>query len=223
MKKNKYYVVVPVYNEEANIVRCLNSIKKCHSDIIVVDDGSSDGTGEKLSQYKDIHVLTLKHNVGKGMAMKEGIKIAWKLGGKGVIFLDGDNQHNPGHIEEFVKLLNRGKDIVIGVRLLRTDIPIHRKLGNNVMSFLMRKIFSVSIPDMLCGFRAFSRKGYKQIEWDSHGYGVETEVLTIIGRKGLKYSTVTVDTIYHDKYKGFSIVDGIKIILKLPYWRVKSI
>jgi hypothetical protein len=58
---------------------------------------------------------------------------------------------------------------------------------------------------------------------NSQGYGVETEMLTIIGKKNLPFHTLVVDTIYHDKYKGFSLKDGVKILLQLPYWKWKRI
>lgn len=218
-----YFVVVPAYNEAKHIRRCVENIKQYHKNIIVVNDGSTDKTSQMLDSIFDIQVIHLEKNVGKGRAMKIGAEAAWGMGAKGVIFMDGDNQHNPKHLRDFIKHLKRGEDVVIGVRLLKANIPFHRKLGNVIMAHTMKMLFSIEVPDMMCGYRAFSKVGYKKIVWESNRYEVETEVLTKIGHKNLKYKTVVVDTIYHDKYKGFSMLDGIKIMLKFPGWKLRNI
>lgn len=212
-------MIIPVYNEAKNIRKCINQVREFWPRIIVVNDGSNDKTGEILNEIKDIEVVELPQNLGKGAAMAAGAKKAWKLGAKAIIFMDGDNQHNPKHIAEFVRVLKRGYDLVIGIRLLRTDIPWHRKLGNNIMAKLMRALFGIEIPDMMCGFRAMTKRGFNSLKYVSRRYGVEVEMLALIGRRGLAFQTLIVDTIYHDKYKGFSVRDGLKIMVSLPYYR----
>lgn len=219
----KYFVIVPAYNEERNIRRCINNIYKYCKNIIVVDDGSSDKTGEVLDSIPNIQVIHLPSNGGKGRAMKVGAEAAWGMGAKAIIYMDGDNQHDPKHIAEFTKLLDKKVRIIVGVRILKTNIPFYRKLGNVIMAYAMQKLFSVRIMDMMCGYRAFSKQGYRDVRWESNGYEVETEVVAKIGAKNLKYKTVVVDTIYHDKYKGFSILDGFKILAKIPGWKLRNI
>ncbi|MFH1244034.1 MAG: glycosyltransferase family 2 protein [bacterium] len=214
-----FFVIIPAYNEARNIRKCINQIRPyCHQ-IIVVNDGSTDKTGEIIDTIRGIKTIHLEKNWGKGYAMRMGAELAWKLGAEGVIFMDGDNQHHPKHIKEFARELKRGNEIVIGIRLLKAEIPWHRKAGNVLMATLMRKLFMIAIPDIMCGFRAFTKQGYERVSWLSNNYGVETEVITIIGRRKLPFKTVVVDTIYLDKYKGFSIWDGFRIIAQLPnYW-----
>ena len=219
----KYYVVVPAYNEARQIHRCIEHILEHTKNVIVVDDGSTDKTGTILDLIGGITVIHLKHNAGKGHAMKIGAKEAFRRGAAGVIFLDADNQHHPKHIPEFMRLLGRGNDIVIGVRILKAAIPWHRKLGNFIMAGLMHLLFHIYIPDMMCGYRAFTKKGFAKLEWQTSNYGVEIEMLTIIGRKKLSFKTIVVDTIYLDKYKGFSVWDGIKIMLSLPYYKWRTL
>lgn len=218
----KYFVVIPVFNEARRLRKCLNRILEFHGQVIVVDDGSTDNTWQILLDFPKITVLNLPKNSGKGFAMKQGAKLAWKLGAKGIIYMDGDNQHDPKHISEFIKLLDKKNDIVVGMRILKTNIPFHRKLGNIIMAYAMQKLFSVKITDMMCGYRAFSKRGYRSVLWESNGYEVETEVVAKIGAKNLKYQTVIVDTIYHDKYKGFSTMDGVKILTKIPGWKLRD-
>lgn len=219
----KYFVIVPVFNEAKRLRKCLNRILEYHKDIIVVNDGSTDNTMEILKDFSQINIINLPKNSGKGLAMKRGATLAWKLGAQGIIFMDGDNQHDPKHIAEFTSQLRKRADIVIGVRVLRTKIPYYRKLGNFVMAVIMRGLFSVRMTDMMCGYRAFSKKGYKDVLWRSNGYEVETEVVAKIGDKNLPYRTVVVDTIYHDKYKGFSVFDGLRILAKIPSWKMNKI
>lgn len=220
---NNYFVIVPVFNEEKNISIFLRKLLKYSRNVVVVNDGSSDKTIDVLKRFRRIHLVNLNINRGKGAAMKEGAKLAWKLGAKGIIFMDGDNQHNPEHLTKFFKLLSQGFDIIIGVRILKVNVPIIRKLGNKLLIHGVRIIFGVNLDDLICGFRGFSKKGYKQIFWESDRYGVETEVITLIGRKKLNFEKIIVDTIYLNKYKGFSVKDGIGIMLKLPYWKIRKL
>lgn len=218
-----YYVVIPVFNEEKYIKKSLQQIKKYTKNIIVVDDGSKDNTSAILEKIKGIRVIKMKKNMGKGAAMRRGANLAWKLKAKGVIFMDGDNQHNPKYLSLFFKHLENNEHIILGIRILKVGTPIIRKFGNKLLIYSVKMLFNVYLEDLICGYRGFSKKGYKQILWESNNYGVETEVITIIGRKKLHFRKVVVDTIYLDKYKGFSVKDGLKIILKLPYWRFKKI
>lgn len=221
---NTYFVIIPIFNEQKHIKKCLENIRKYWKNIIVVNDGSTDKTKEILHSFHSIHTIHLSKNYGKGYAMRVGAEAAWKLKADGIIFMDGDNQHNPIHIKTFVDALQKKKsDIIIGVRLLKTNIPLHRKLGNLVIAQIMKYLFNLTIPDIMCGFRAMTKKGYKRIAWKTNGYGVETEMLTILGRKKLSYQQVVVDTIYHDRYKGFSVGDGILILTKLLFWKMRSL
>lgn len=221
--KHKYFVVIPAHNEAKHIRRVIQSVQTYCKNIVIVNDGSTDQTSQIARGFDGISVLDLPRNLGKGKAMKVGAKLAWKMGAKGIIFMDADNQHHPQHIPEFIQKLRYGNDIVIGVRILKANIPWHRRLGNRLMVGIMRWLFRIDVPDMMCGYRAFSRRGYRSVEWEADGYGVETEMLTIMGRKRLPFRTVVVDTIYLDKYKGFSIWDGLRIVGQLPYYRMRQI
>jgi len=85
----KYFVVIPVFNEARHIRKCLNRILEFHTHIIVVNDGSTDNTSQVLQDFPNIEVINLLKNSGKGFAMKQGARLAWKLGARGIIYMDG--------------------------------------------------------------------------------------------------------------------------------------
>jgi glycosyltransferase involved in cell wall biosynthesis len=220
MRNKDIYIVVPMHNEAKRAAKCLEAIRAVWPRIIVVDDGSTDATYEIISRFAPaVTCIRLEANKGKGAALAAGVEAAFARQAQAVICMDGDNQHHPQHIAEFVRILKRGYPIVIGIRQLRTDIPRYRKLGNWLMSTLMHVLFGIYLPDMMCGYRAFTKESWRKIPYRSRGYGVEVEMLSIIGRKHLPFQTVVVDTIYHDRYKGFSVLDGLRILFSLPYYR----
>ena len=164
-------------------------------------------------------VVLLRHliNLGKGAAMKTGIKMAKKKKMEAVIFIDADGQHNPRHLIEFKKALSTN-DLVFGFRSMGTEMPIIRKWGNIFSINLIKTMFKIDRSDLLCGYFGFKLKLYSKIKWFSSRYGVETEIACKAGKNKIEFKEIKVDTIYIDKYKGVTIFDAIKILFKLPFW-----
>jgi len=218
----KCAVVVPVYNEGKRAVGTLTQIKKYFKgEIVVVDDGSVDSSYKELKKVKGIHLLKHLVNLGKGAAMKTGVKMAWKLGAKTIIFIDADGQHNPAHLPHFEKALAKS-DLVFGYRIMGTEMPAIRKWGNLLSINIMKSLFKIKRADLLCGYFGFKKKIYKKIKWQESRYGVETEIATRVGKYQIPFTEIKVDTIYIDKYKGVTIFDAMKILLKLPFWYFKK-
>lgn len=216
-------VIVPVYNEENRAVDTVKQILKIDKDlnIIVVDDGSSDNSLKILENAfkNNLRVTISSHviNLGKGAAMKTGLKIAWKLGGETVIFIDADGQHNPKYLPEFVKELDKFP-IVFGYRPLDKKSPWIRRNGNKFAGWLIGLLFNIKRKDLLCGFLGFRKEIYKKIVWKSTRYGIETEMAIKVGKNKIPFSEIKIDTIYIDKYKGVTIFDALKILIKIPFW-----
>jgi len=217
------FVVVPVYNEEYRAVETVNKIllvdKKVK--IVLIDDGSSDNSlkilRDKFKKNKRVIISSHVINLGKGAAMKTGLKIALKLGAQGVVFVDADGQHNPKYLPKFIEELNK-YPMVFGFRLLNKDAPWLRRNGNRFASWSMRTFFNIQRKDLLCGFLGFRKEIYKKIKWKSTRYGIETEMAIKVGKNKIPFSEVKIDTIYIDKYKGMTIFDAFKIIFRLPFW-----
>ena len=215
-------IIVPEYKEGQRAVTTINSILKFSKNlIIVVDDGSDDSSYELLKKNfkKNKRIVLLKHliNLGKGAAMKTGIKMAKKRKIEAVIFIDADGQHNPAHLVEFEKALETN-GLVFGYRRMGTEMPTVRKWGNIFSLNLIKTLFKIDRSDLLCGYFGFKLKIYPKIRWTSGRYGVETEIAARAGKNKIEFKELKVDTIYIDKYKGVTIFDAFKILLKLPFW-----
>ena len=214
------FAVIPAYNEESNIRQVISETKKYISDIIVVDDGSKDKT---IEEAKKEGVVVLKHiiNLGKGAALKTGCDYAIKHGASHIIALDADTQHEPSQIPNFLRELEN-VDVVLGYRKLNKEMPSILKLGNWFINKMTKLLYGMTLHDTQCGYRAFTADAYKQIRWKTSNYSMESEMIANIGKKRLKYKEIPIKTIYADKYKGTTLIDGIKIVCNLFWWRLSK-
>jgi glycosyltransferase involved in cell wall biosynthesis len=206
------YAIVPAYNEEKNIFPVLEKIKIYIDHIIVVDDGSIDSTSQ-LARKAGVTVLKHKINLGKGAALKTGCDYAVECGAVNLVAIDGDGQHDPKEIPLFLEALKE-KDIVFSYRSENEVMPPVLKFGNYFINKVLRTIFRVNVQDSQCGYRAFTSEAYKKIRWDSTDYFMETEMIINVGKERLKHQELPIATIYTDRYKGTTVIDGVKIVLK---------
>ena len=213
-------IVVPFYNEKKHIKEVVSGLLSYNLPIILVDDGSKDNYELKIRNPK---VTLLKHriNLGKGAAMKTGADFAFGGGTDAVIFMDGDNQHKPEDVKKFIEILETNKyDAVFGARNFNYSVPLVRYMGNKVVSLLLRVLFGIYVSDVLCGFKALTKKAYKLIYWESAGYGVETEMIARFGKHKLTYKEVPIEAIYHDKVKGVTVLDAFGIMGQIVKWKL---
>jgi len=219
MKKN-IFVVIPAHNESKKIEEVIKKAKKYVKNIIVVDDGSIDNT---YGIAKKNNVVVLKHiiNMGKGSALKTGCDFAVKNKADIIIAIDADGQHNPDEIPNFIKALE-GVDIVFGYRRLDQKMPFVLRLGNWFISKSAKLLYRTSLRDTQCGYRAFTADAYRKIRWRALDYSMESEMIANTGKHKLRYREIPIQTIYSDKYKGTTIIDGIKIVFNMMLWKIRS-
>jgi len=216
-EKDDVFVVIPAHNEESSIREVVKKTKNFLNNIVVVDDGSKDKTAEEAGKE---NITVLKHiiNLGKGAALKTGCDYAIKKGAKRIIVLDADLQHDPSEIPNFLSALEK-VDVVLGYRKLNKNMPMVLKIGNLVINETIKLLYGLRLHDTQCGYRAFTSAAYKKIRWNASDYSMESEMIANIGKRNLKYKEIPIETIYTDKYKGTTIIDGIKIVLNLIWWR----
>ncbi|MBM4389146.1 MAG: glycosyltransferase family 2 protein, partial [Deltaproteobacteria bacterium] len=153
----KVSFIVPVKNEENSIAGVVEGIKKCvpaASEIIVIDDGSTDATAANASAA-GARVISHNINMGKGCAIRTGIKAA---SGDVIVFIDGDGQDDPADAAAMLAEMERGFDFVNGSRFLgileKGSITTLHRYGNIFMTSLINLLFSSKISDSQAGFRA---------------------------------------------------------------------
>jgi glycosyltransferase involved in cell wall biosynthesis len=184
MKKERIGIscVFPAYNEEKNIKRAIKEAIEVFArfnidyEIIVVDDGSVDGTSEitlnMAKENKNIRLIKHSRNLGYADALKTGFKSASKTF---VFYTDADNQFDLKDIKKALPLI-KDADMVIGYRLKRADSFI-RKLGSFGYNLLARKLLKLEVKDIDCAFKLFRRKVFDIIEIETKAWLVDTEIL----------------------------------------------
>lgn len=219
----KIFVVIPLRNEKKHVAAVLKSTAKCKLPIVVVDDGSRDGSGDEVKKSKPngLTLLTHKVNLGKGAALKTGAEYAFKKGADAVIFMDSDGQHMASDLPKFLNVLKSGKyDVVFGSRNLGMGVPLVRYLGNKFASVISGQLFDVYVSDAICGFRALTKKGYEKVKWESNGYGVEMEMVARVGKYKVQHTEVPVETAYIDGVKGVTLFDAFGILGQVVKWKL---
>ncbi|MDF1541627.1 MAG: glycosyltransferase family 2 protein [Anaerosomatales bacterium] len=207
-------VLLPVYNEEETVGSVLDAVRGYfHGDVLVVDDGSTDGTAEVLSARTDVSVITHPFNMGYGRALSEGLSVARARGCGRVVTMDCDGQHEPAHIHEFLTVLDEGWDIVSGSRYLPDSeelgivAPGQRQEVNRRVTDEINSVTGWSITDAFCGFKAYRLAALDGIELSEPGYALPLEMWAKAYRAGLHVREMAVARIYCDHNRSFG--DGL--------------
>lgn len=222
--KEDVWAIIPVNNEEKNLALVISKCNKYINNVVVVDDGSKDKSSE-VAQNNGAIVLRHIVNLGKGAALKTGCDYIIKNirnNAKILIFIDGDGQHDADMIPLFIEKL-KDCDIAIGVRKFNKKMPFIMRFGNNFINFIINLLFHVKINDSQSGYRAVWADKYKQIRWKAQDYSMESEMIANIGKHRLKYSQISIPTIYNDEYKGTTVIDGVRIVYNIIKWKLAGL
>jgi len=211
----KLAVVIPAFNEEKNIGKVIEEVKKVIDWVIVVDDGSSDKTA-LIAKEKGATVLTHLVNCGQGAALKTGSDWARAKEADIIIHFDADGQHLVDDIKNLIEPLLKGEvDITLGSRFLKkTNVPWTKKyLILWPAIFLNWLLVGIKLSDAHNGLRAISREAYKKFNLTQPRMAHNTEILAEIKRNNLRFKEVGVTVSYHEYGQGF--FSGLKIIKDL--------
>lgn len=214
-------VVVPAYREARLLPRTLRGIPAFVDLVVVVDDGSQDGTAEAALDIADPRIEVVRHpsNLGVGAAIATGYRIAFQRGADVAAVMAGDAQMDPEDLARVVAPVARGEaDYAKGDRLshpqVRGAMPVHRYWANQVLTQLTRLATGLSIRDSQCGYTALSRRALDRIAierlWPSYGY--PNDLLARAADAGLRVRDVTVRAIYADEVSGIRLRHGLVVI-----------
>ena len=191
-------IVIPAYQAAATIGDVVARARTVLPDaqVIVVDDGSNDGTGEG-GRGKGAVVVTHPRNRGKGVALRSGIARACTEGAEAIVTLDGDGQHPPDEIPRLLQpISDRAADLVLGARARNGPMPVSRRFTNWLSASLASRIGGQTVTDAQTGFRAFTRAVAEQVQPAGDRYEFEANFLLEALRAGYRVASVEVPTIY---------------------------
>jgi len=219
-KRGRGIIVIPAYNESETIGEVVRQIEAegLGLDILVVDDGSTDGTGAVL---RGLPVTTVSHpiNLGYGAAVQTGMLYAAREGYDLLVMMDGDGQHVPGEIRKLLEGLETGVDIVIGSRFLAGSesyrIPVFRRFAIRFFSLLAKTLGGVDIRDVTSGFQAMRRDVFLFLAREYPVDFPDAEVIIMLGLK--KFRVLEVPTVFRQREQGTSMYSSVGTVLYYPF------
>jgi glycosyltransferase involved in cell wall biosynthesis len=217
-------IVIPARNEARRLPAVLEGIRSMSGlpllRVVVIDDGSTDQTSQVARQAG---ALVARHriNLGKGAALLTGVELAVWTGAPWILCMDADGQHLASDIPLLLEPLAQGAELVCGYRRFSRSMPGTARFGNVLLSAAVARLFGFHIRDTQCGMRAFRADVVERIRWRATDYAVETEMLVAAARAHLRVAEVQISTVYHDRYKGTTALDGVKILAKMLQWRLQ--
>src|SRR5437870_746829 len=196
--ESKILVAIPAFNEGATIGSVVLKARQFASEVIVVDDGSSDDTAETAA-LAGAHVIQHARNLGKGLAIRSAWLYAREHSPEAFVLLDGDHQHDPNDIPRLLAEILSGKsDVVLGVRWGKTsEMPIYRRIGKRALDYATAAATrNGMLTDSQCGFRVFSSRALSAIEPADNGLSIESQMLMEAQETKLRIQEVNIDARY---------------------------
>ena len=206
---SRFLTALPVFNEVNSVSQVLDEVAHYSDDILIVDDGSTDGTLELLRKRKDIILIEHQENKGYGGALITAFKYAIENGYEVLVTIDCDGQHEPQRIRQFVaKSATTNADIVSGSRYLKsfddnTLPPEDRRQINVDITKLLNKKLGYNLSDAFCGFKAYRVEAISRLQLTENGYAMPLELWVQAWCHGLTVVELPVPLIYLDEDRSF--------------------
>jgi len=209
----KLSIIIPSFNEAATLAQAIKRVKQVKlsniiKEIIVVDDGSTDGTRKNLTKITGITKIILPKNQGKGAAIRHGLT---KAAGDYVLIQDADLEYDPEDIPALLEPILTGKArVVYGSRFIgpHKNMLFWHMVGNKLLSLVTNFLFNTTISDMEVGYKLIPIKLLKSLKLESDRFGFEPEVTAKILKTGVRIYEVPIS------YAGREFSEGKKITWK---------
>ncbi len=203
----RFLTALPVYNELEYVAPVLDEVRQFSRHVLVVDDGSTDGTSDLLRRRTDIQVLRHEHNLGYGAALQTAFRYAADSNFDVIVTIDCDGQHQPKRIPRFVRA-SRGADIVSGSRYLKryphdSEPPADRKRINQRITAELNERLGLKLTDAFCGFKAYRVKAIQKLQIKEPGYAMPLELWVQAARARLRIIELPVPLIYLEEKRSF--------------------
>jgi dolichol-phosphate mannosyltransferase len=203
----KFLTAIPVYNEERHVEHVLQEVRRYSPSILVVNDGSSDGTAELLGKQADIDVIRHARNQGYGAALISAFSYALRQDVDVLITMDCDGQHEPSRIPVLLEAIHDA-DIVSGSRYLRdfrqdTTAPQDRQQINAQITSELNRRFGLNITDAFCGFKAYRRGALSELQITETSWGMPLQLWVQAARLGFRVKEIGVPRVYLDPTRAF--------------------
>ena len=229
-------VVLPTYNERENIVEVLRRTRAAlpDADVLVVDDGSPDGTAELAhavdAELGRVEVLRRARKAGLGSAYRAGFRLGLDRGYDVVIEMDSDGSHDPSVLPELVAAVDRGADLAIGSRYVAGgSIPDWKPLRRGISRggcWYARTMLGLPVRDATAGFRAYHARVLSTIDFDrvrADGYGFQVEMTYLTALRGGRI--VEVPICFRDRVLGSSKMSSrivVEAFVLVTWWSVRD-
>ncbi|MFM7245609.1 MAG: glycosyltransferase family 2 protein [Planctomycetaceae bacterium] len=211
----RFLTALPVFNEAAHVDGVLDEVLRFAADVLVVDDGSTDGTSDllaaRVARRGDIRVVRHAVNRGYGAALATAFHQTLAGPWDGLVTIDCDGQHQPRMIPEFVAACGHppaASDIVSGSRYLRrfegdSLPPATRRRINAEITAEINERLNLALTDAFCGFKAYSRRALERLHVTETGYAMPLEVWVQAAAAGLDIVELPVPLVYLDLARSF--------------------
>jgi glycosyltransferase involved in cell wall biosynthesis len=220
LENNDTVVVVPVFTEASVIAEVITDLSKYFPNIVCIDDGSADGSGE-IAEKSGAHVVWHPMNFGQGAALQTGIEAGLQNPEiKYFVTFDADGQHSPLDALEMVRILRDNEfDVVFGSRFLdeRTEVTAAKRVILKLAVTYTNALTGLKLTDAHNGLRAFNRSVASSIDLQHNGMAHATEIVNQISKGNFRYCESPVHIVYTDytKAKGQSLWNSVNILFDL--------
>ena len=198
---------IPVYNEERHLEGVLHEVRRYSPHILVVNDGSTDRTGELLARHNDLTVITHPRNRGYGAALISAFAYAVEQNVDVLVTMDCDGQHEPARIPVLLEAIHDA-DLVSGSRYLRdfrqnSLAPQDRRRINETVTADLNECLGLNLTDAFCGFKAYRREALARLHITETGWGMPLQLWVQAAGLGLRIKEVGVPRLYLDPNRAF--------------------